>query len=183
MKIGGLKGLLVCCLLLSSCSAWSKALSTVRLHLGQQWHWLSTQDDLSEPMPDFEQNGNGAVLAISLNNPLSVQSEIGLRLDWQQADHQALLIIRPLNYRYFFHPDFAMTASLGAAAWQLDIAAMGYVLTTGGHYTISPNFAFALELQYGDKLARDTLLANDDRSRPDVFYDLVGVNILIEYAF
>lgn len=170
------------CILFCVNVAWATP-SQANLILGINYSQVSSQDDLSFAMPDFESIGVGALVGISLSNAIDNNTSLGIRVDLQQIDNKTLYVIRPLNYRYWLRSNVSISTYLGAANWDLDIATMGYVLGAGLQYRISNKVSFAGEFQYGDKLSRDLLLPSDTGDRPDIFYDLIGINVMVEYSF
>jgi hypothetical protein len=73
---------------------------------------------------------------------------------------------------------------MGAARYDLATPAFGYYLGAGFQWRnaldrVDLNF----DLRYGDKLARDQLLADEVPlgPRPDAFYDVMGATLYLSY--
>ena len=76
-----------------------------------------------------------------------------------------------------------MTAFVGAARLDLATPAYGYYLGGGVELKeLWPSWSLAVDVRFGDKLARDNVLPTRSarRDRPDNFYDLRGVSRLLE---
>jgi hypothetical protein len=110
---------------------------------------------------------------------------IGARAELEDVDGDLLLAVRALDYRRHLTQRVAVTAFLGAARLDLATPAHGYYLGTGVQLKeLWPNWSLALDLRYGDKIARDNLLPSDPQGgKPDNFYDLSGISVYFSRRF
>jgi len=111
---------------------------------------------------------------------------IGARVDLDDVDGDLLLAVRAFDYRRHLTQRFAVTAFLGAARLNLPTPAYGYYLGGGVQLKeLWPNWSLAIDLRYGDKIARDHLLSSDPQGREtnDNFYDLSGIAVYFSRRF
>jgi hypothetical protein len=112
---------------------------------------------------------------------------IGVRVELDDIDGDALLGVRALDYRRHLTQRFAVTAFLGAARLDLATPAYGYYVGTGVELKdLWPSWSIGVDLRYGDKIARDSLLPTDppvSGGRDDNFYDVSGVAIYLTRRF
>lgn len=109
---------------------------------------------------------------------------VGVRLDLEDVDSNLLIAVRALDYKHAFSERLSIGGFLGAARLDLATPAYGYWLGGALEYDFSKRWAVSLDLQIGDKLARDNLLPSDPQGgRPDNFYDLRGISIYLSRRF
>ena len=110
---------------------------------------------------------------------------IGARVELDDVDGDLLLAVRALDYRRHLTERFAVTAFLGAARLDLATPAYGYYLGTGVQLKeLWPSWSLAIDLRYGDKIARDNVLPTDPQGgKPDNFYDLSGIAVYLSRRF
>jgi hypothetical protein len=127
---------------------------------------------------------SGAHFGLGVRRELA-KGSIGARAEIDDVDGDLLLAVRALDYRRHLTERFAVTAFLGAARLDLATPAYGYYLGTGVQLKeLWPNWSVALDLRYGDKLARDNLLPSDPQGgKPDNFYDLSGIAVYFSRRF
>jgi hypothetical protein len=129
---------------------------------------------------------SGVHLGAGLRRELTSGS-IGVRVELDDIDGDTLLGVRALDYRRHLTQRFAVTAFLGAARLDLATPAYGYYFGTGVELKdLWPSFSIGVDLRYGDKIARDSLLPTDPPvggSRNDNFYDVSGISIYLSRRF
>lgn len=127
---------------------------------------------------------SGLHVGVGLRRALA-NGSIGARVELDDIDGDALLVVRALDYRRHLTERFAVTAFLGAARLDLATPAYGYYLGTGVELKdLLPSWSIGLDLRYGDKIARDNLLPSDPQGgKTDNFYDLSGVSIYLSRRF
>jgi hypothetical protein len=127
---------------------------------------------------------SGLHLGTGLRRELA-NGSIGVRVELDDIDGNALLAVRALDYRRHLTQRFAVTAFLGAARLDLATPAYGYYLGTGVELKdLWPSWSVGLDLRYGDKIARDNVLPSDPRGgKDDNFYDLSGISLYLSRRF
>jgi hypothetical protein len=110
---------------------------------------------------------------------------IGARVELDDVNGDLLLAVRALDYRRHLTERFAVTAFLGAARLDLSTPAFGFYLGTGVELKeLWPSWSLAIDVRYGDKIARDNLLPTDPQGgRDDNFYDLSGIAVYLSKRF
>ena len=110
---------------------------------------------------------------------------IGVRAEIEDVDGDLLFAVRALDYRRHLTERLAVSAFLGAARLDLATPAYGYYLGTGVQLKeLWPNWSLAIDVRYGDKVARDNLLPSDPQGgTPDNFYDLTGISVYLSRRF
>jgi hypothetical protein len=113
------------------------------------------------------------------------RGSIGARVELDNVDGDLLLAVRAMDYRRHLTQRFAVTAFLGAARLDLATPAYGYYLGGGVELKeLRPNWDLAIDLRYGDKIARDNLLPSDPQGgKNDNFYDLSGIAVYLTRRF
>jgi hypothetical protein len=127
---------------------------------------------------------SGAHLGLGVRRELA-NGSVGARIELDDVDGDLLLAVRALDYRRHLTQRFAVTAFLGAARLDLATPAYGYYLGAGVQLKeLWPSWSLAIDLRYGDKIARDNLLPSDPLGgKPDNFYDLSGVAVYFSRRF
>jgi hypothetical protein len=127
---------------------------------------------------------SGAHLGLGVRRELA-NGSVGARIELDDVDGDLLLAVRALDYRRHLTQRFAVTAFLGAARLDLATPAYGYYLGAGVQLKeLWPSWSLAIDLRYGDKIARDNLLPSDPQGgKPDNFYDLSGVAVYFSRRF
>jgi hypothetical protein len=130
---------------------------------------------------------SGVHVAAGLRRELT-KGSFGARLELDDVDGDLLLAVRALDYRRHLSQRFALTAFAGAARLDLATPAFGYYL--GGGLELKdlwPRWTLALDVRFGDKIARDSLLPTDPpptpEGRDDNFYDLTGASLYLSRRF
>jgi hypothetical protein len=110
---------------------------------------------------------------------------IGARVELDDVGGDLAIAVRALDYRRHLTERFAVTAFLGAARLDLATPAYGYYLGTGVELKeLWPSWSLAIDMRYGDKIARDNLLPTDPQGgKNDNFYDLSGVAVYFSKRF
>jgi hypothetical protein len=124
-------------------------------------------------------------LGLGLRRPVSDRSDLGARIELDQADGHALLAVRALDYRYRLSRTLALTAFAGAARYHLATPAYGYYVGGGLQWReVRPRWDLNFDLRYGDKLARDKLLPGESLvTSSDSFYDVAGAALFLSRHF
>jgi opacity protein-like surface antigen len=127
---------------------------------------------------------SGLHLGLGVRRELASGS-IGARAELDDIDGDLLLAVRALDYRRHLTQRFAVTAFLGAARLDLATPAYGYYLGAGVQLKeLWPSWSLALDVRYGDKIARDNLLPSDPQGgKNDNFYDLSGIAVYLSRRF
>ena len=130
---------------------------------------------------------SGAHLGAGLRRELA-RGSIGARVELDDIDGDLLLAVRALDYRRHMSERLALTAFAGAARLDLATPAYGYYLGGGVQLKeLWPSWTLAIDVRFGDKLARDSLLPSDPPPTPegrnDNFYDLRGVSVYLSRRF
>ena len=109
----------------------------------------------------------------------------GVKLELQDVVGSMLLSVRAIDLGYLVTPSLLLNGYLGAARYDLTTPAYGYRGGFGGHYWFSNRWALTTEVSYGDTLARDKLLPEDNpgEGNPDIFFDIVQLSIYLKYKF
>ncbi|WP_115717011.1 hypothetical protein [Gallaecimonas mangrovi] len=119
----------------------------------------------------------------------SDNSDIGFRIEVDSIDGKNMLAVRAFDYRYKFNSDWAVSAFLGGARYNLATPAFGYYTGVGvAKLNIMPGWDLNFDLRYGNKVARDKLEPSDTSStgysdRPDVFYSIYSASLYLSYKF
>jgi hypothetical protein len=120
---------------------------------------------------------------IGVRRAVAANHDLGARLELDEFDGEPLLAVRALDYRYRFANPLALTGFLGAARYDLATPAYGYYGGVGAQWRgLADRWDLALDLRYGDKLARDRLLPGEPQGqRPDSFFDIVSATLYLSY--
>lgn len=142
----------------------------------------------SEPSPidgDFEDGSVGYHLGVGAYRSNDGSRWIyGVKLEVQDVVGSNLLAVRAIDVGYTITTNMVVNGFLGAARFDLATPAYGYRVGLGGHYWLSDRWAVAAEATYGDSLARDKLLPGEDPANsPDVFFDIVQLNMYVKFKF
>jgi hypothetical protein len=129
-------------------------------------------------------SASGVHLGAGVRRELT-NGSIGARVELDDVDGDLLLAVRALDYRRHLTERFAVTAFLGAARLDLATPAFGYYLGTGVELKeLWPSWSLAIDLRYGDKIARDNVLPTDPQGgKDDNFYDLSGIAVYLSKRF
>jgi hypothetical protein len=113
------------------------------------------------------------------------RGSIGARVEIDDVDGDMLFAVRALDYRRHLTERFAVTAFFGAARLDLATPAYGYYLGGGVQLKeLWPSWSLAIDVRYGDKIARDNLLPSDPQGgKNDNFYDLTGIAVYLSRGF
>ena len=110
----------------------------------------------------------GARRAVSLNN------DLGVRVELDEVDGHSLIGIRPVDYRHRFGDVFALSLFAGADRYNLATPAYGLYAGVGAQWrNILPKWDLGLEFRHAQNIARNHVLATDVvGERPDSFYKI-----------
>lgn len=143
---------------------------------------------VSEPSPidgDFENGSAGYHLGFgAYRNKDDSRWIYGVKLEMQDVLGRNLLSVRAIDLGYKISTNVVLNGFLGAARYDLATPAYGYRAGLGGHYRFSDRWAVAAEASYGDSLARDKLLPEEDPGiSPDLFFDIVQLSVYLKIKF
>lgn len=136
--------------------------------------------------PDWTSNDSSGVhIGLGVRRTLSRGNDIGVRLELDNIDSNALLAVRAFDYRFNRSERFAIGAFIGAARLDLATPAYGYYFGGGVQFKdVLAGWDLGLDLRRGDKIARDNLLPSDPQGgSPDNFYDLTGLSVYFSKRF
>lgn len=143
----------------------------------------------SEPTPvdgNFEEPEAGYHLGIgAYRNNDGSRWVYGVKLELEDVVGNMLLSVRAIDVGYRVTPAFVVNGWLGAARYDLTTPAYGYRAGLGGHYWFSDQWAVTAEAGYGDALARDKALPEENPGvgSPDIFFDIVQISVYLKYRF
>lgn len=143
----------------------------------------------SEPTPadgNFENSEAGYHLGVgAYRNNDGSRWVYGVKLELDGVVGNLLLSVRAIDVGYRVTPDLVLNGWLGAARYDLTTPAYGYRAGFGGHYWFSDRWAATAELGYGDALARDKVLPEENPGvgSPDIFFDIVQISVFLKYRF
>ncbi len=144
---------------------------------------------VSEPSPidgNFDSGDAGYHLGVgAYRNNDDSRWVYGVKLELQDVVGSMLLSVRAIDLGYRVTPGLVLNGYLGAARYDLTTPAFGFRAGLGGHYWFSNRWALAAEASYGDTLARDKLVPEDNPGvgNPDIFFDIVQFSIYLKYKF
>jgi hypothetical protein len=136
--------------------------------------------------PDWTSSNSGGVhIGLGVRRTLSGGNDIGVRLELDNIDSDALLAVRAFDYRFNRSERFAIAAFLGAARLDLATPAYGYYFGGGVQFKdVLAGWDLGVDLRRGDKIARDNVLPSDPQGgSPDNFYDLTGLSVYFSKRF
>ncbi len=124
-------------------------------------------------------------LGLGLRRAVGAHGDIGVRLELDRVDGDALVAVRALDYRYRVGASLAVTAFAGAARLDRATPAYGYYVGGGAQWRdLRPGWDLGFELRYGDKLARDELAPGGQLlGNFDTFNDLYGASLYLSRRF
>lgn len=131
--------------------------------------------------------GAGYVIRVGARNAYGEQQQhwLGLGVDFQAIDDNFLLGFRAVDYQYQSSEHYRMGVFVGAAQLDSGAAQTGYY--GGLNFSCLDLFEgmdAVVELQYGDGMARDRLVAGDPAGTlPDMFMDFVAVSFSVGWRF
>ncbi len=139
---------------------------------------------LAVDIPDYATDwATDYYLGIGARRRVSERSDLGVRLELDEVQGYRLLSIRALDYRFRWHPRFAVSAFFGAGRYDVGLAADGYYYGVGFQYReILPDWDLSFDFRHHEKLGRDKTLSTDPPSTPDrtrLFFDIDGVALYL----
>ena len=140
---------------------------------------IANQDDTTDTTE------SGLHLGIGASRRTGERGEFGVRLELDDLGSDLLIAVRALDYRRHVSERFAVSAFFGAARLDLATPAYGYYLGGGVQFKeVMPGWDLALDLRFGDKVARDNVLPTDPQGgSPDNFYDISGLSLYLRRRF
>ena len=134
----------------------------------------------------------GPYFALGAHGLYADRHELGVVAAYSTADSDALLSIRPFDYRYLLTDSLRLKAFFGVARYDKETAAHGYYLGGGAEWRMSSSaskdgLGLGIEFAYGDKIARDRVLPDDPPAiapnSPEIFYDMTLINTYLAWYF
>jgi hypothetical protein len=129
----------------------------------------------------------GYHFALGARRFVSDHSDLGTRLEFDNADDHSLIGVRILDYRYRFNGPLALGVFLGADRFNLATPAYGIYYGAGLQWrNVIPGWDLGVDLRYANSIARDHLLPSDPVSvapRNDSFYNILSETLSISRHF
>jgi hypothetical protein len=144
---------------------------------------------ISEPSPvdgNFDSGAAGYHLAVgAYRNKDGKPWYYGVKVEVADVVNNNLFSLRAFDFGYRILPRFALGGFLGAARYDLTTPATGWRVGLSASYWWSDHWALAADAAYASRLARDKLLPeeNPGEGRPDIFVDIVQLNLYLKYKF
>ena len=143
--------------------------------------------DLS-PNPTRDTDAKAAPhIGVGARRAVGRRHDLGVRVEFDEADSKMLLAVRALDYRYRLGDHLAFSGFMGAARYDLATPAFGWYFGAGVQWRdVLPRVDVSLDARYADKVARDKLLPSDPDpavGRPDVFYDIRSAAVYVSYRW
>lgn len=124
---------------------------------------------------------------IGARRQISEKGDLGVRLEFDQADQHGLIALRAVDYRYRFAKHFALGGFFGAARYSIGLPAYGwYSGYTAQYVNLFKHWDVDLDWHQYHKLGRDKELPDDPPStwdRTRVFYDVNGFRLSVSRNF
>lgn len=129
----------------------------------------------------------GYHFAVGARRFVSEHSDLGTRIEADQANGHNLLGVRLLDYRFHYKGPLALSVFIGAARYNLATPAYGFYYGAGLQYRdVLPGWDVGVDLRYNDTIARDHLLPGDPPNvgfRNDSFYNILSPTLTISRRF
>jgi hypothetical protein len=132
--------------------------------------------------------GFGPHLGLGARRAVSVNNDLGVRLELDQVDGHSLIGVRPIDYRHRYGDAFALSLFAGVDRYDLATPAYSIYVGAGAQWRdFLPglrNWDLGLDLRYGQNIARDKVLPTDvSADRPDTFYKIASGVLYISRHF
>ena len=130
-------------------------------------------------------NTTGAHAGIGVRRAVTARSDLGVRLEMDHVDGDALIGIRAIDYRYRIGRHLAVGVFAGAARYDVATSAYGYYGGINMQWRdLLPRFDLNLDVRATDKIARDPVTPGEPPSVwGDVIYQMYGANLYLSYKF
>jgi hypothetical protein len=129
----------------------------------------------------------GYHFAVGARRFVSDRSDLGTRVEIDEAQGHSLIGVRGLDYRYRFRGPLALNVFIGAARYALATPAYGIYYGAGVQWrNVLPGWDLGVDLRYADSVARDHLVPSDPANvngRPDSFYNILSTTVSISRHF
>lgn len=144
--------------------------------------------DLNSPLTKTHTRTQyGYHFAVGARRFVSNHSDLGTRLEVDQANGHDLLGVRLLDYRFHYRGPLALSVFIGAARYNLETPAYGFYYGAGLQYRdVVPGWDIGVDVRYNDTIARDHLLPTDPPNigfRNDSFYNILSPTLTISRRF
>jgi hypothetical protein len=172
-------------LFLAALGVAAEADAEIFLDFGAAAHLLESR--IAGPSGPIDERGTeaGLHLGVGARRAFSERADIGVRLELDSVDSNALVSLRLFDYRRHATDRLAYGFFFGTARLDVATPAYGYYLGFGvGLKRFTSNLDLQIDLSYGDKLARDNLLPSDSQiGSPDNFYDAATLKVYLSRRF
>jgi capsule assembly protein Wzi len=124
-------------------------------------------------------------LGLGVRKRISNNQDLGVRLDLDDYNSDAMLGLRMLDYRYRIYRHLGFGAFIGFARYAAPTPAMGYYAGAGLQWRdVLPKWDLSLEGRYFDHLQRDKVLPSDPQNGDPVeWYNLFAPTLSISRRF
>jgi Capsule assembly protein Wzi len=124
-------------------------------------------------------------VGLGLRRAVSQNNDLGVRVEFDEADGHSLIGVRPIDYRYRFTDSFALGAFAGVARYNVATPAYSVYYGIGGLWrNILPQWDLGIDLRHAQNVARDRVLATDPPGpRPEIFYKIETALLYISRRF
>lgn len=124
-------------------------------------------------------------LALGARRAVSANNDLGVRLEFDEADGHAVVGVRAIDYRHRFGRSFALGLFAGAARYNVETPAYSVYYGLGAQWRdVFAKWDLNFDLKHGQNLARDHTLASDPKtSRPETFYKIETAALYLSRRF
>jgi hypothetical protein len=124
-------------------------------------------------------------LGLGVRKRVSNNQDLGVRLDFDDYNSDAMLGLRIIDYRYRIYRHLAFGAFIGFARYAAPTPAQGYYAGAGLQWRdLLPKWDLSLEARYFDHLQRDKVLPSDPQNGDPVeWYNLFAPTLSISRRF
>jgi Capsule assembly protein Wzi len=135
--------------------------------------------------PSSNRNVISPHVGLGVRKRVSANQDLGVRLDVDDYNSDAMLGLRILDYRYRIYRHLAAGAFIGFARYAAPTPAQGYYAGVGLQWRdVLPKWDLSLEARYFDHLQRDKLLTSDPQNGDPVeWYNLFAPTLSISRRF
>jgi len=126
-------------------------------------------------------------LGIGGRRPVSEHGDLGVRVEFDQADQHGLIGLRALDYRYRLARHFALGGFFGVARYSIGLPSYGWYMGATAQYVgIIKHWDLNVDYYQYQKMGRDKTLPDDPPSsfdRTRVFYETTGARLSLSHGF
>lgn len=134
--------------------------------------------------PDPAERGNGMHLGIGARRSMSKRTDVGMRLELDQVDGNALLSLRALDFQYRVTNRIALGAFGGFARYDYGLPTNGWMWGAGVQFRdVLPKWDIGFDMRHYEKLNRDKSLPSDpvpsSEQHPRLYIDVDSMNFYV----